>query len=162
MPGFEVFQRIVDQVGEDLLQRQPVADDIRQRLDANLRFGLGRLMRDGGGDPFDQLPCFNPLRLEFPPSLAREVEDGRDQPVHFRNRGFDEAERFAKIHRKLLVGGVENRFGAVGRILGRLRPAMQRGREAAMRLKMSPRNSSSSLVKPMMFTSGERRSWLTI
>ena len=33
---------------------------------------------------------------------------------------------------------------------------------AAIRLKMSPRNSSSSLVKPMMLTSGERRSWLTI
>ena len=33
---------------------------------------------------------------------------------------------------------------------------------AAIRLKMSPRNSSSSLVKPMMFTSGERRSWLTM
>ena len=32
----------------------------------------------------------------------------------------------------------------------------------AIRLKMSPRNSSSSLVKPMMLTSGERRSWLTI
>ena len=33
---------------------------------------------------------------------------------------------------------------------------------AAIRLKMSARNSSSSLVKPMMLTSGERRSWLTI
>ena len=33
---------------------------------------------------------------------------------------------------------------------------------AAIRLKISPRNSSSSLVKPMMLTSGERRSWLTI
>ena len=32
----------------------------------------------------------------------------------------------------------------------------------AIRLKMSLRNSSSSLVKPMMLTSGERRSWLTI
>ena len=34
--------------------------------------------------------------------------------------------------------------------------------KAAIRRKMSPRNSSSSLVKPMMLTSGERRSWLTI
>jgi len=32
----------------------------------------------------------------------------------------------------------------------------------AIRRKMSPRNSSSSLVKPMMLTRGERRSWLTI
>jgi len=32
----------------------------------------------------------------------------------------------------------------------------------AIRRKMSPRNCSSSLVKPMMLTSGERRSWLTI
>ena len=33
---------------------------------------------------------------------------------------------------------------------------------AAIRLKISARNSSSSLVKPMMLTSGERRSWLTM
>ncbi len=32
----------------------------------------------------------------------------------------------------------------------------------AIRLKMSARNSSNSLVNPMMFTKGERRSWLTI
>ena len=31
--GLQVFQRIVDQVGEHLLQRQPVADHLRQRLD---------------------------------------------------------------------------------------------------------------------------------
>ena len=36
------------------------------------------------------------------------------------------------------------------------------GDSVAIRLKMSLRNSSSSLVKPMMLTSGDRRSWLTM
>jgi len=39
VPGdaaLQIFQGVVDQIGEDLLQRQPVADDVRQRLDANL------------------------------------------------------------------------------------------------------------------------------
>ena len=31
--GFEIFERVVDQVGENLLQRKAVADDIRQRID---------------------------------------------------------------------------------------------------------------------------------
>ena len=31
--GLEVFERIVDQIGENLLQRKAVADDIRQRVD---------------------------------------------------------------------------------------------------------------------------------
>ena len=44
--GLEIFQRVVDQIGEDLLHRQPVADDVGQRLDADLRLRLGGLMRD--------------------------------------------------------------------------------------------------------------------
>src|SRR5207302_2841384 len=43
--GLEIFQRVVDQVGKYLLQRQMIAGKIRQRLDANLRFGFSRLMR---------------------------------------------------------------------------------------------------------------------
>src|SRR4051794_35624591 len=44
--GLEIFQRIVDQIGENLLERQAVADDVRQWLDADLRIGLRGLMRD--------------------------------------------------------------------------------------------------------------------
>ena len=43
--GLEIFQRVVDQVGEYLLQREAVADDVGQRLDPDLRFRLRRLVR---------------------------------------------------------------------------------------------------------------------
>ena len=75
--GLEIFQRVVDQVGEDLLQREPVADDVRQRLDADLRLGLGGLMRHRRDDALDQFAGVDPHRLEFAPSLAGEIEDRR-------------------------------------------------------------------------------------
>ena len=68
-----------------------------------------------------------------------------------------------KSSRELLVGAFEHGLGGIGGVFrdGRRRRTA-RGTSVAIRLKMSPRNSSSSLVKPMMFTSGERRSWLTM
>src|SRR5271163_2648000 len=42
--GSQIFDRVVDQVGEDLLDRKPVADDLRQGRDVNLGFGFGGLM----------------------------------------------------------------------------------------------------------------------
>src|SRR5437868_4980408 len=71
----EVFERVIDQVRENLLQRQAVADDVRQRLDANLSLRLRGLVRHGRNDSFDQFAGIDPHRLEFAPSLAREVED---------------------------------------------------------------------------------------
>ena len=130
---------------------------------ADLRVGLGGLMRDRGDDRLDQLAHVDPLGLELAPSLAGEVEDRRDQPVHLGDGGFDEAERLGKILRQLLVGAFERRLGAVGGVVRHRRRRGSATRPSdAMRRKMSPRNSSSSLVKPMMLTSGERRSWLTI
>src|SRR5262245_28973371 len=46
----EIFERVVDQVGKNLLQRKTVADDVRQRFDANLRFGFRGLVCNGGDD----------------------------------------------------------------------------------------------------------------
>src|SRR5829696_8500406 len=43
--GSKVFQRIVDQVGEDLLQRKAIADEVRQRLHPDMRFGFRGLVR---------------------------------------------------------------------------------------------------------------------
>ena len=51
----EVFERVVDQIGKDLLDCQPVAHDVRQRFDADLRFGLRSLMRHRRDDTLDQL-----------------------------------------------------------------------------------------------------------
>src|SRR5689334_12086502 len=42
----QIFQRVVDQVGEDLLDRQAVADDIGQGPDPDFRIRLGSLMGD--------------------------------------------------------------------------------------------------------------------
>ena len=68
-----------------------------------------------------------------------------------------------KSCRELLVGAFEHGLGGIGGVVRRsTAPRTACAASAAIRLKMSPRSSSSSLVKPMMLTSGERRSWLTI
>src|SRR3954447_1351847 len=51
--GLEVFQGVVDQVREDLLERKAVADDVGQWLDMDLGVGLCGLMRHGGNDTLD-------------------------------------------------------------------------------------------------------------
>ena len=73
--GLEIFQRVVDQVGKYLLQRQMIAGKIRQRLDANLRFGFSRLMRDGSDDTLDQFPGVDQFRLE---EMARIQSPGEE------------------------------------------------------------------------------------
>ena len=73
----EIFERVIDQVGKNLLQREAVGDDVRQRLDANLGLGFRSLMRDGGDNGFDQFAGIDPHRLELAPSLAGEIEDRR-------------------------------------------------------------------------------------
>src|SRR6202165_44949 len=75
----EIFEGVVDQVRENLLQRQAVADDVRQRLDANPGLGLRGLMRHGRNDAFDQFAGIDPHRLELAPSRAREGEAWGDQ-----------------------------------------------------------------------------------
>ena len=125
-------------------------------LDANLGVRLRRLMRHRGDDGFDQFAGVDLDRLEFAPSLAGEVEDRGYQAVHLGDRRFDESQRLGEILRELLVVAFEHRLGlAVGAGTGSGAAARP---SAAIRRKMSSRNSSSSLVKPMMFTSGERRS----
>ena len=79
-----------------------------QRLDPDLRLGLGGLMRHGRDDALDQLPGVDPHRLELAPAFAGEVEDRADQPVHLADRGLDEAERLGEVLRQLLVGAVEH------------------------------------------------------
>src|ERR1700760_1940667 len=71
----EIFQGVVDQIGEDLLQRQPVADQGRQRLDPDLRLGLGGLVRHGRDDALDQFAGVDLDRLEFTASFAGQIED---------------------------------------------------------------------------------------
>src|SRR4051812_31510791 len=46
----KIFERVVDQVRENLFQREAIADDVRQRLDPNLSLGLRGLMRDRCND----------------------------------------------------------------------------------------------------------------
>src|ERR1700730_13715157 len=48
----KIFERVVDQVRENLFQREAVADDVRQRLDANLSLGLRGLMRHRRNNAF--------------------------------------------------------------------------------------------------------------
>src|SRR3954454_9627228 len=77
--GLAIFDGVVDQLGDDLLQRQVVADEIRQLRDMDGRLRLGGLMRQRRHDGFDQLARVDLLRLELAPTLAGEIEDRRDQ-----------------------------------------------------------------------------------
>ncbi len=162
-PGLEIFERVIDQIGENLLQRQAIADDVRQRLDSNLGLGLRRP---------DAPPCVTMVSISSRVSIRTGSNSRRpsrvrlriadDQPVHLGDRRFDESEGLGEILRELLVGALEHRLGRRRRRTGAAEVGAAASLSAAIRLKMSPRNSSSSLVKPMMLTSGERRSWLTI
>src|SRR5439155_19991887 len=62
--GLEVFEGVVDQIGENLLQRQTVADDVWQRVDPDLGLGFGGLMRHRRYSALEQLPGVDPHRLE--------------------------------------------------------------------------------------------------
>src|SRR5258705_13703078 len=84
--GLEVFERVVDQIGEDLFQRQAIADDVWQRVDPDLGLGLGGLMRHGRDDGLEQLLGIDPDRLELAASFAGEVEDRRYPAVHLADR----------------------------------------------------------------------------
>ena len=126
--GLEIFQRVVDQIGKDLLQRQAVADDVRQRLDADLRLGLRGLMRHGRDDALDQLAVSirSGGNSRRPSRVRLRIAD--DQAVHLGDRRFDEAERFRKIVRELLVRALKRGLGAVG---GVCRRRAAPGRDAA-------------------------------
>src|SRR5215831_3293186 len=126
----EIFDRIIDQVGEDLFERQAVADDRRQRADADFGVRFGGLMRQGSDDALDQFPGVDAHRLELSPSLAGEIEDRRDQPVHLSDRGFDEAERFGKIRRELLVLVLELGLGVGSRLRHRFGDDPRQSRDA--------------------------------
>src|ERR1700722_442898 len=111
--GLEVFECVVDQIGENLLQREAVAGDFGQRFDADLGLRLRRLMRNRRDDRLDQFSGVDPDRIEFAPSLAGKAKDGRNQPVHLGDRRFDEFEGFGKTFAQLLVIGVQHAFDAV-------------------------------------------------
>src|SRR4029079_16629398 len=76
--GLEIFDGVVDQIGEDLLQRQTVADEIRQRRDVDLGLRFGSLMRQRRHNRFDQLARVDLFRLEFAPALPGGIEDRRE------------------------------------------------------------------------------------
>ena len=99
----QIFQRVVDQVREGLLERKAVGDDLRQRVDVDRRVRLLGLVGDGFGDAFDQLMHVDPLGLEFAAAFAGQSEDRGDQPVHLADRRLDEAQGFVELLRKLLV-----------------------------------------------------------
>ena len=84
--GLEIFERIVDQVGEDLLHGQAVADDVRHRIDPDFRLRLRGLMRHRRDDRLHQFLGIDPHRLELTPAFAGEIEDRRDQPIHLGDR----------------------------------------------------------------------------
>src|SRR5262249_51293795 len=102
-PRLQIFDRVVDQIGEDLLQRQTIADDGGQGCDTDFGLRLYGLMRQRLDDPLDQFAHVDVSWLELAPPFSGEIEDRRDKTVHLGDRGFDEAERFGKILRELPI-----------------------------------------------------------
>ena len=71
--GLQIFDRVVDQVGEDLLQRQPVADDVGQRRDVDFGLGLLGLVRQRRDDRLRSVRAYRsgPARTRAVPSRVR-------------------------------------------------------------------------------------------
>src|ERR1700751_1226303 len=80
-PRFQIFDRIVDQIGKNLLERKSIADEVGQVPDLDPGMRLGDLMGERGDDALDQLAHVDRRRLELAPSFAGEVEDGRNQAI---------------------------------------------------------------------------------
>src|ERR1700690_1666235 len=59
-PRLEIFERVIDQVRENLLQREAIAGDLGQRLDANLGLCLRSLVRNGRDNGLDQFASVDP------------------------------------------------------------------------------------------------------
>ena len=81
--GLEVFECVVKQVGENLLESKAVAYELGKRLNANLCLSLRSLMRHGCDNGLDQFARVDPHGQEFASSLSGQIEDGRNQAVHF-------------------------------------------------------------------------------
>src|SRR6516165_3614044 len=76
---FQILDRIVDQIGKDLLQRKTVAHDIWQVPDLDSCLSFRSLMRERRDNGLDQLTHVDRHRVELAPALPGEVEDRRDE-----------------------------------------------------------------------------------
>ena len=81
--GPQIFDGVIHEIGEHLLEGKAVAGDRRQVTDAD--FGVGRLglIRQGLGIGAQQLLHFDQLRLKLALAFAREREKSGDQTIHF-------------------------------------------------------------------------------
>ena len=121
-PGLRYFSALSIRLEKICSSASRSLTTLRQRLDAN------RALRPPRPDGRRWWRCLRSARCMSTrsgwnsrrPSRVR-LRIAAIRRSILRDRRFDEAERFGEILRKLLVGVVENRFGAVGRILGRLR-----------------------------------------
>uniref|UniRef100_A0A0N5A5Y8 Methyltransferase n=1 Tax=Parastrongyloides trichosuri TaxID=131310 RepID=A0A0N5A5Y8_PARTI len=92
-----ILDGVVDQIAEDLLDRQTVVLHRRQVADRDLAARFGDLMADGVSDGADHGRHIERLGLKGAAPLARQAQDGVDQPVHLGRRGADKAHRFGRI-----------------------------------------------------------------
>ena len=93
----EVFEGVIQQIAEDLLDREPVALHVQQRSDRKHRLLLGGAMRDAARDRVQQFAHIDFLGVEFTSAFTRQPKHRVDEPVHLGDRAFDEAERFFKF-----------------------------------------------------------------
>ena len=100
--GRAILDGVVDQVAEDLLQRQAIGRDDRRRagrLTVSPPASVSRCCTLAAM-PSNRAAQIHGLGIERPLALAGELQDGVDQAVHLPRRGADERDRLGKIRRR--------------------------------------------------------------
>src|SRR5690606_32453943 len=93
-----IFDSIVEQVTQDLLERETVSDQFANaNVSGDLAAALGYLMVDGGSAVVDDFGQLDGFRFELAAAFAGDFEDGVGQPVHFAGGRADEANRFGQV-----------------------------------------------------------------
>lgn len=142
--GSRYFQRVVEEVGEDLAGLDIVAAAGRKRLDADFRLGLRELEFHRGENLAEEAIDVERADGERDAAEARVAQQAGEERLHFRDAGIDEAQR--------------RDFDGLTEALGGDVVALGQASAAAI----VSQARLSCLPNPWTFTSGERRSWETV
>src|SRR5471030_726118 len=84
--GPQILDRVVHEIREHLFEGETVAGDRRKFSNADLGVNGMRLMSHCLQSRSQQLRHVDELRLKLTLPLARQLEKGADESIHFRNR----------------------------------------------------------------------------
>lgn len=93
----KIFDRILKQIGENLLQGQPITDQVWKVFDLKGRFGVLKLVSQGTAGCFQHVLEPDRLGCKNAPSFPREPKDRIDKAVHLGGGRADEIDRLGKL-----------------------------------------------------------------